>query len=157
MKIDEWTWLNNERLLWSSSRFLKTGYGLVEIWWECGPTEYLIGSIIDGVVYGNPNEIEQDQLTIVNDFKLFQNYPNPFNSYTTILFYLTHKGTVYFNIYDILGKLIYTDQYSFSSGGYNTFIWDGKDINNKSVPSGIYLYELSTGRNKMRRKMTINK
>lgn len=157
MKISEWSWLNNERLLWSSTRFLKTGFGLVEIWWEAGPVEYLAGAIIDGVVYGNPNEIEQDKLTIVNDFKLFQNYPNPFNLYTTIPFYLDHKGTVYFNIYDILGRLIYADQYSFSSGGYNTFIWDGKDRNNKSVSSGIYIYELSTGQYKMRRKMTINK
>lgn len=76
MKINECNWNNYEKTLWSSTSFLKTGLGLVEIWWECGPPEYLVGVTIDGVVYGNPSEREQNEFTIAYDFNLYQNYLN---------------------------------------------------------------------------------
>lgn len=76
MKINEWNWNNSEKTLWSSTSFLKTGLGLVEIWWECEPPEYLVGATIDCVVYGNPPEIEQNEFTVEYDFNLYQNYLN---------------------------------------------------------------------------------
>jgi hypothetical protein len=157
MKIDEWNWDNYERTLWSSSRFLKTGFGMVETWWEAGPVEYLMGAIIDGIVYGNPNEISQEKLSIISNFHLYQNYPNPFNLYTTIPFYLDHIGIVELNIYDLLGRVIFTKKSSYQIGGYHQFRWNG--LNNKAEPvsSGIYIYELSTDENKKRMKMTVNK
>jgi hypothetical protein len=157
MKIDEWNWDNYERTLWSSSRFLKTGFGMVETWWEAGPPSYLISAIIDGVPYGNPSEIEQEKFTLAYDFNLYQNYPNPFNLYATIPFYLDHIGIVELNIYDLLGRVIFTKKSSYQIGGYHQFRWNG--LNNKAEPvsSGIYIYELSTDENKKRMKMTVNK
>jgi len=156
MKIDEWIWSNNEPTLWLSSRFLRTEIGLYMIWEEGGPTTYLIGAIIDSIVYGNPNEVSKEKLIILSNFHLYQNYPNPFNLNTTIPLYLDNKGTVDFNIYDILGRSIYTKKYYFSEG-YNTIIWQGINQNNRPVSSGVYIYELSTSKNKKRMKMILNK
>jgi len=157
MIFDEWALYNYEKLWLLRSIFLHRGIGLFQILEEDGLPTYLAGAIIDGVVYGNPTEIELEQITVIEDFHLFQNYPNPFNSVTTIPFYLSHKGKVYFNIYDILGRLIYSQNYCYNTAGYKTVVWDGTDQNNRPVPSGIYIYEVSTGENKMRIKMTLNK
>jgi len=139
MKIDEWNWDNYEKTLWSSSRFLKTGYGLVEIWWEVGPVEYLVGAIIDGVTYGNPNEIEQHQLTIAYDFNLYQNYPNPFNSTTTIKYSVSVNSYVEIIVYDIQGCKVDEIYKGQQNSGEYKILWNAEYLN-----SGIYFIEMSS-------------
>ncbi|MDO9547764.1 MAG: T9SS type A sorting domain-containing protein, partial [Candidatus Marinimicrobia bacterium] len=155
MKIDEWNWDNYERTLWSSSRFLKTGFGLVKIWWEVGPSEYLIGAIIDGVVYGNPSEIEQEKFTLAYDFNLYQNYPNPFNSSTSIQYALPRNGFVRIAIYNISGQLVKTLVNGDRSVGTHTVSWDGIDERGRGVGSGIYFYCLQTGDFRSTKKLAL--
>ena len=75
-----------------------------------------------------------------------QIYPNPFNPETTISFSLTTESTenTEINVYNIRGqkvKQLISDQLS---AGQHKAVWNGKDMNGKSVSTGIYLFELKS-------------
>ena len=80
-----------------------------------------------------------------NDFTLVQNYPNPFNPTTTIKYSLPQAETVKLTIYNILGqKVKVLVNAKHPAGDYN-IVWDATDQNGKSVPTGVYLYQIEAG------------
>ncbi len=86
---------------------------------------------------------------------LFQNYPNPFNSGTQIKYDLSIPARIQIIIHNLLGEeiAIIADQYQ-SAGSYE-LNWDGKDKHDRSVPSGIFLYQIKTNSFIQMRKMVI--
>lgn len=68
-------------------------------------------------------------------------YPNPLNSNSTLNINLSQSGQVLLTINDRLGKLIYSETYSFSNTGNNT-IAIGQILNN--YPQGIYFVNVQT-------------
>ena len=77
-------------------------------------------------------------------FILKQNYPNPFNRSTVISYYLEKPGYVQIIIYDELGRLVNSLNRTVNNIGNHIEIWDGKDKNGISSPSGIYYYTLKS-------------
>jgi len=99
---------------------------------------YLISGELDGIV-----EIIEDE--IVSPKVSMQIYPNPFNPETTISFSLNSENieNAEINIYNVRGQKVK----SFSKLGHPELVegsvtWNGKDNNNKSVSTGVYLFEL---------------
>ena len=77
------------------------------------------------------------------------NYPNPFSACTTISFNLATNYTNLheqsrIEIYNIKGQLVKRLGFRISNFGFGEAVWDGKDEKGKQVPSGVYLYRLST-------------
>jgi hypothetical protein len=101
-----------------------------------------------------PITVTVDESGINNDpdvsAQLYQNYPNPFSTSTTISFNIHHRDTenAEIKIYNIKGQLIRELGFSPLAGGSNLgfgeAIWDGKDSSGKPVPSGVYLYRITT-------------
>jgi Tol biopolymer transport system component len=77
---------------------------------------------------------------------LFQSYPNPFNTSTAIEYQLSidRPTIVVLKIHNLLGQEVKTLVNEKQSAGYYTVWWNGKDKLNRELPSGIYLYHLST-------------
>jgi len=87
------------------------------------------------------------------EFQLFQNYPNPFNPSTKIAFKLDQAETINLNVYNILGQKVMAILSDAKLGsGLHTFEFDASNL-----PSGIYIYELSTSNHTEIRKMTLIK
>jgi M6 family metalloprotease-like protein len=86
-------------------------------------------------------------------FALEANYPNPFNSATTILFALPEPSAVQLSIYDVLGRDVRRLLDAPLARGTYTVTWDGADEAGARVPSGVYLYRLTTGSFSASRKM----
>ena len=86
---------------------------------------------------------------------LGQNYPNPFNPETTIQYNLKVLADVKINIYNIRGQKVKTLVNEHKKAGDHFVRWNGKDINNKSVSSGLYFYTLSTDKCKTTKKMIL--
>ena len=86
-------------------------------------------------------------------FSLSQNYPNPFNPQTTIGFSLSAVSHVTLNIYNLLGQKITTliNNEHKVAGNYR-IAFDAKEL-----PSGIYLYKLTAGKNTEVKKMVLMK
>ena len=84
--------------------------------------------------------------TIADKFDLSQNYPNPFNPSTTIQFSLPIQSNVRLEIYNTLGQRVRTlvaDEVH-QAGTFNV-VWDGRNDQNRVLPSGMYIYRITVG------------
>ncbi|MDZ7331997.1 MAG: PKD domain-containing protein [candidate division KSB1 bacterium] len=100
---------------------------------------------------------EPQTATNPKDFVLAQNYPNPFNPTTAIRFQLPQSSVVKLEIVNLLGETIRTLIHERREAGSYEVIWDGKDQNGMTLPSGIYLYVLTTPEYRAMRKMVLAK
>ena len=85
------------------------------------------------------------------------NYPNPFNPETKIYFTAEYAANTELFIYNIKGQKIKTLINKNLPAGEHSVVWDGKDENGKPVASGIYYYQLNTGKNPISKKMLLMK
>ena len=77
-------------------------------------------------------------------FALHQNYPNPFNPETIIRFDIADKTDLSISVYNILGEKITTlIKGSLETGTYHVQ-WNGVSDQGKTLPSGMYFYELNS-------------
>ncbi|MBP9580621.1 MAG: T9SS type A sorting domain-containing protein, partial [Ignavibacterium sp.] len=79
-------------------------------------------------------------------------YPNPFNPTTQINYSIKEAGLVQLKVYDILGKEIATLVNENKETG-NYII----DFNAAELPSGVYIYQLTTPGFTLARKMILAK
>jgi hypothetical protein len=105
------------------------------------------------IVLGVDDEISNRPKT----FDLFQNFPNPFNAGTKISFSLLKRETVKLTIYDALGKPVAVLLEGPLAAGRHEFNWNGAGSNGKTLPTGLYLYELRTAEERQVRKMILLK
>ncbi len=92
----------------------------------------------------------EEELTILQSFKLFQNYPNPFNPVTIISYRLAKTNKVILKIYDINGREIKTLVNQVQNSGEYSIDFDASDL-----ASGLYIYNLKAGSFKQSRKMLL--
>ncbi len=90
----------------------------------------------------NPNSVNEREVSILQDFKLFQNFPNPFNPITTIKYNLDKPTNVVLKIFDVLGKKIRTLVNENQVHGLKSIEWDGMDDSGFIVSNGIYVYQI---------------
>ncbi len=77
-------------------------------------------------------------------FTLEQNFPNPFNPQTVIRFDHPVGGHVKLSVFNLMGQKLATLVDGHRSDGSYLVVWDGKDDNQKSLASGVYLYRMET-------------
>jgi hypothetical protein len=80
------------------------------------------------------------------EFALLQNFPNPFNPETTIKYNLAEGADVHLRIYNIVGQVVRTLVAERQSAGRYQVRWGGTDDRGMTVSSGIYFYQISTGK-----------
>ena len=85
---------------------------------------------------------------IPSNINLSQNYPNPFNAHSRIHFQLGQPSILRLDILDIRGSIVSTPLNSFYSAGDHYL-----DIDMNTLPSGIYIYRLSTQNSTLNRKL----
>jgi hypothetical protein len=72
------------------------------------------------------------------------NSPNPFNASTSIIVELSADDHVTIEVYDISGDRINVLVSEDMSAGRSTILWHGNDIDGNIVPSGVYIYKVSS-------------
>ena len=106
-------------------------------------------------VNGNWTNFELNNSVEINSpdlFKLLQNFPNPFNPNTVINFSIPVTGNTKLSVYDLSGKQIKVLLDEYKQAGYYSLNFNGAGLS-----SGIYIYELNNGRNKIIKYMTLIK
>ena len=99
----------------------------------------------NGVVTVNPSSnfrLERSVSNVPEKFSLSQNFPNPFNPVTTIHYDVPTESFTKLAIYDISGRLVRMLVSEYQSPGYYSIFWDGSDMLNRNVSSGIYFYTI---------------
>ncbi|MCX6134388.1 MAG: T9SS type A sorting domain-containing protein [Ignavibacteriales bacterium] len=92
--------------------------------------------VIDDLSLGAVTAAEQSALP--SGFTLSQNYPNPFNPATAISYQLPAVSVVNLRVFDMLGREVATLAEGRKEAGRYTMNW-----NASSLPSGMYLYQLT--------------
>ena len=85
-------------------------------------------------------------------YSLGQNYPNPFNPTTTIPFSIVNSEHVRLRIFDILGRTVATLVDDYLPAGLYDYNFDASHL-----PSGVYMYQISTNNFRMNKKMVLIK
>ena len=103
-----------------------------------------------------------EQLEIYNsnlpqNFNLFQNYPNPFNPTTTISFTINRPQKINLSVYNINGSLVKELINEQVLEGSHNIVWNGLSAGGVKVPSGLYIYRISSSQESIQRKMVYAK
>jgi hypothetical protein len=123
---------------------------------------FVDSSLYTGIVYYRLKQIDLDGSFVYSNeikiefspviFSLEQNYPNPFNPVTTINYFIPSQGNVKLEVYNILGQKVATLVNEVKpSGRYSV------EFNAGRYSSGIYIYQLTSGKNTLTRKMLLLK
>jgi len=86
---------------------------------------------------------------------LEQNVPNPFNPVTEIRYTVGREAYATLAIYDVQGRLLRTLVSGTQPADRYRAVWDGRDEHGRRMPSGIYLYKLTTEDLKQTRKLVL--
>jgi hypothetical protein len=89
-------------------------------------------------------------ISIPTGFSLEQNFPNPFNPTTEILYTLPVGSHTTIEVFDLLGRRLATLVSRFLKPGTYHSKWDAS-----GVPSGAYLYRLTSGSYISTKKMIV--
>jgi hypothetical protein len=81
--------------------------------------------------------------------------PNPFLGSTEISLYLDSGRTGSLRVYDAQGRLVSTVFDGPISAGAHTFEWNGRDVQGREVPSGVYFLKFDGGTKSLSRKVVL--
>ncbi len=107
---------------------------------------------IEGLSNTDENTMITPQTTQLNS-----NYPNPFNPSTIISFDNAKDSNVKIDIFNVKGQKVKTLVNDHFKAGSHNVEWNGTDDNGKNVSSGIYFYNMKSGKYTATRKMILMK
>jgi hypothetical protein len=118
-------------------------FGVVQIWPE--------DTVSIHIVTKNLSTIHHNHFVAeVRSFELKQNYPNPFNSYTIIEYNIPAAAEVELSIFNVNGRLVEHLVGQEQPAGTHQVEWQAQ-----SYASGIYFYQLKTGKNMITKKLLL--
>ncbi len=117
----------------------------------------------DEIVYYRVKQVNKDGSSVYSSqikvgmgnfeqFKVNQNYPNPFNPVTSIEFDLFEDTEIEVVIYNLEGQELAVLQKGFLTKGVHKFEFDASNL-----PSGVYLYKVSSPLYSQTKKMLLTK
>ncbi|MEM1093156.1 MAG: FlgD immunoglobulin-like domain containing protein [Bacteroidota bacterium] len=104
-------------------------------------TQHVFVDAITGDVLRTANEEAADLPAAA---QLAANYPNPFRTATTVEYSLATTAHVRLTVYDLLGRAVHTLADEVHAPGTHRVEWSGTDGAGQRLPSGLYLYRLTT-------------
>ncbi|HAV22802.1 MAG: hypothetical protein A2X67_08050 [Ignavibacteria bacterium GWA2_55_11] len=116
-----------------------------------GLAAYFDNIVVKTLVVTGVGDVTEDQ-DAPRDFGLAQNYPNPFNPATVIQYRLSTASVVDLRVFDLLGREVAVLATGERSAGTHNVEFDASRL-----PSGMYLYRLSTGEFTQTKKMLLTK
>ena len=133
------TWAGGERLA-----FLRG------IWWFSFGNYKLVPETAADI--GDVTNVANEDDGLPNRFALEQNFPNPFNPSTSIDYAVPATGHVTLEVFDLLGRQVRSlVDGSLPAGDYTV------TFNAGNLPSGLYLYRLTTSGKSVTKQMVLLK
>lgn len=124
---------------------------LYDIIFPCEELGWIVGD--SGVIlrYDKPTSVDNPYSEeFLPSFYVLDPYPNPFNPKTTIEFYVPIEEKVLIEVFNLLGQKVKTLLNEVTEKGKHTISFEATGL-----PSGIYFYRLSTGRNSITKKIIL--
>lgn len=99
-----------------------------------------------------PTNVASEDEVLPGSFVLEQNFPNPFNPTTSIAYTVQSAGHITLEVFDLLGRSVSVLVDGVVAAGDYTTQFDAA-----ALPSGMYLYRLTSGNQATTRKMMLLK
>ena len=97
------------------------------------------------IIVGNAEAVEEKLKAVIPmTYTLGQNYPNPFNPTTTIPLTLPEQSEINLKVFNVLGQEVITLFKGTLNAGRHYFLWEGTNRAKTLMPSGIYIYQMTT-------------
>ena len=87
-----------------------------------------------------------DDNIIPSKFSVSSAFPNPFNGRVALDISIAEIQPISFMITNVLGQVVYQNTLLPTRAGKFQISWNGKDLMQKELPSGIYLYSVKTNK-----------
>ena len=110
----------------------------------------------DVVNYG-PTGVTGQPISAKSFFKLMPCLPNPAKNNTKFSFNLSQGGNVELSVFNVLGQKVATLYKGSLASGQHTINWNLKDGQNRTLPNGIYFYQLTDNSHNATTRMPILK
>jgi len=94
---------------------------------------------------------------VPEEFYISNAYPNPFNPKVSIDFSIPERTDVNIQVYDLLGRNVFTHQQDFTNPGKYRFQWNARDNSGNNVASGIYIVAIQHQKKIYKQKITFLK
>ena len=94
---------------------------------------------------------------IPEEFSISNAYPNPFNPKVSIDFSIPEKSDVKIQVFDLLGRIIFSHNQDFRNPGKYRFQWNARDHSGNNVASGIYIVAIQYKKKIYKQKITFLK
>jgi len=94
---------------------------------------------------------------IPEEFSISNAYPNPFNPTVSIDFSIPEKTDINIQIFDLLGRNVFTHKQDFKNPGKYSFKWNALDNNGNNVATGLYIITIQNQKNIYKQKITFLK
>ncbi|MDD4277454.1 MAG: choice-of-anchor J domain-containing protein [Candidatus Cloacimonetes bacterium] len=124
---------------------------------RCTSNDAFVFYVDDFSVHTGGGSDAGDVTAPVYTTELKGNYPNPFNPETTIRFSTKEAGPVALEIYNVKGQLVKKLVNEDKAAGNHTVVWNGTDLNNRPVSTGVYFYKMNAGKYSSTKKMIMMK
>jgi len=85
-----------------------------------------------------------------NGLSISQNTPNPANGSTTITYTLAQNSDVLFNVTDVTGQVVYTENVANQSSGLHNL-----ELNTANLANGMYFYNFTVNGQVVTRKLVV--
>ena len=139
-----------DSLVWNITQY---GYGVPRYVFAQWYDYYVTDSCINAPAPVVRLDVDQRQGNgIPERFYLSQNYPNPFNPSTDLEFGVAKYGRVTLRVFDVLGRQVAELVNGERSPGTYSATFDGSKL-----PSGLYMYSITTPEGTSTRKMMLLK
>ncbi len=91
---------------------------------------------------GNISSIDKN-LNNNFSFSIMSVYPNPFRKNVLIKYQSPANNNIRFEIFDITGRKIYSENIVIKQAGVYSFLWSGKNFYNEKISSGVYFIRIN--------------
>jgi len=112
---------------------------------------FFLGTQVYNLAFGTDQTVNVPEVSYDNGIKLTQNYPNPVVDNTRIQFQLDNASAVTFEVFDISGKLVHSEDYGNVPALTNQVI----EFNRSDLAAGTYTYGIVTDSERLTRKMIV--
>ena len=103
-------------------------------------------AVIEMLLAGENVSIKPGENIITPEIQLVKAYPNPFNGPTNIIYTLSKPGNVTINIFDLTGRLISGFDLGLQQAGRQNLHWSPSNYSYMGLSSGMYIYQIKTGK-----------
>jgi hypothetical protein len=123
-------------------------------WYNTTPSTskylYIQNVVITGTT-SSATKVDIDKIIPISP-ELEQNYPNPFNPTTMITFGLSKASNVKLTVYNLIGQEVKILVNGEMAAGYHSV-----DFKANNLPSGVYIYRLTSENESISKKMILNR